>query len=179
MISWIIFVHLESKRHSLLYATCDGTQWYEFWSSKLCEGDLITCRICIPNEFWSTCETLHLLLGCFLITWLKWSLVHFQIAAKMNFAPLSYQWLHRKSKVDQNSFFGQFKSGPNFILNTWSENQPNICDASQVDQSSFGMHIQHVRRSPSHSLLDQNSYHRVLRMIIFQCQYFHFDPVLH
>ena len=30
-----------------------------------------------------------------------------------------------------------------------------------MDQNSFGMHILHVIRSPSHSLLDQNSYHRV------------------
>ena len=103
----------------------------------------------------------YILLGCFLITCLKWSLVHFQIAAKMNFAPLSYQWLHRKSKVDQSSFWRQFESGPNFIFNTWSENSPIICNASKVDQNWFGMHIIHVIRSPSHSLLDQNSYHRV------------------
>ena len=64
----------------------------------------------------------HICSGDSQITCLKWSLVHFQIAAKMNFAPLSYQWLHRKSKVDQSSFFEQFQSGPNFILNTWSKN---------------------------------------------------------
>ena len=103
----------------------------------------------------------YILLGCFLITWLKWSLVHFKIAAKMNFAPLSYQWLHRKSKVDQRSFWRQFESGPNFILITWSENSLIISNASQVDQSSFGLHILHMIRSPSHSLLDQNSYPRI------------------
>ena len=36
--------------------------------------------------------------------------------------------------------------------------KPNV---SQVDQNSFGMHIQHVMRSLSHTLLDQNSYRRV------------------
>ena len=92
---------------------------------------------------------------------LKWSLVHFQIAAKMNFDPLLIFDAIIGTKVEQSSFWRQFESGPNFILNTWSENHPNICDASQVDQNSFGMHIQHVRRSPSHTLLDQNSYHRV------------------
>ena len=80
----------------------------------------------------------HLCSGDPQITCLKWSLVHFQIAAKMNFAPLSYQWLHRKSKVDQSSFWRQFESGPNFIFNTWSENSPIICNASKVDQNSFG-----------------------------------------
>ena len=34
---------------------------------------------------------------------------------KINFAPLSYQWLERKSKVDQSSFFEHFYSGSNFI----------------------------------------------------------------
>ena len=29
---------------------------YEFWSSKVCKGNLIICRIFKPNEFWSTCE---------------------------------------------------------------------------------------------------------------------------
>ena len=61
----------------------------------------------------------HICSGDSQITCLKWSLVHFQIAAKMNFAPLSYQWLHRKSKVDQSSFWRRFESGSNFILNTW------------------------------------------------------------
>ena len=103
----------------------------------------------------------NILLGCFLITCLKWSLIHFQIAAKMNFDPLLIFDAIIGTKVEQSSFWRQFESGPNFILNTWSENHPNICDASQVDQNSFGMHIQHVRRSPSHTLLDQNSYHRV------------------
>ena len=107
----------------------------------------------------------HICSGDSQITCLKWSLVHFQIAAKMNFAPLSYQWLHRKSKVDQSSFWRRFESGSNFILNTWSENSPIICYISQVDQSSFGLHILHVIRSPSHSLLDQNSYPRTAYMI--------------
>ena len=32
---------------------------------------------------------------------------------------------------------------------------------TKVDQSSFRMHIQHVKRSPSHTLLDQSSYSRL------------------
>ena len=32
------------------------TLGYELWSSKVCEGDLITCRVCMRNELWSTCE---------------------------------------------------------------------------------------------------------------------------
>ena len=104
-----------------------------------------------------------ILLGCFLITCLKWILVHFQIAAKINFDPLLIFDAIIGTKVEQSSFWRQFESGSNFILNTWSENSPIICNASQVDQNSFGMHILHVIRSPSHSLLDQNSYHRVLQ----------------
>ena len=103
----------------------------------------------------------NILLGCFLITCLKWSLIHFQIAVKMNFDPLLIFDAIIGTKVEQNSFWWQFESGPNFILNTWSENSPIICNISQVDQSSFGLHILHVIRSPSHSLLDQNSYPRV------------------
>ena len=37
----------------------------------------------------------------------------------------------------------------------WSEKSPKVCDSSQVDQSSFRMHIKHMIRSPSHILLDQ------------------------
>ena len=107
-----------------------------------------------------------ILLGCFLITCLKWILVHFQIAAKMNFDSLLIFDAIIGTKVEQNSFWRLFESGSNFILNTWSENSPIICYASQVDQSSFGMHILHVIRSPSHSLLDQNSYHRVILLTI-------------
>ena len=88
-------------------------------------------------------------------------MVHFQIAAKMNFDPLLIFDAIIGTKVEQSSFWRQFESGPNFIFNTWSENSPIICNASKVDQNSFGMHIIHVIRSPSHSLLDQNSYHRV------------------
>ena len=44
----------------------------------------------------------------------------------MNFAPLSNQWLHRKSKVYQSSVFRQFESGSKFILNNWSDNSLNL-----------------------------------------------------
>ena len=71
---------------------------------------------------------------------------------RMKFDPLSYQWLHRKSKLDQRSFFEQFESGSNFILIRWSKNIPKICDASKVDQI-FCMHIQHVIRIISYGLL--------------------------
>ena len=38
----------------------------------------------------------HIFLGCSLIKFTKWSLIHFEIFRKMNFPPLSYQWLHRE-----------------------------------------------------------------------------------
>ena len=134
-----------------------NTRWYEFWSSKLCEGDLITCRICIPNEFWSTCEALHII-GLFS-----------DHVFKMKFGPLS-----NCSKNELWSTFDfrcnhWYESGAKFIFRAiwkWTKlhfkhvirEQPY---ASQVDQNSFGMHILHVIRSPSHTLLDQNSYPRV------------------
>ena len=37
----------------------------------------------------------------------------------------------------------QFGNGSNFISNTWFENNLKIQNASQVDQSSFRMHIKH------------------------------------
>ena len=81
-----------------------------------------------------------------------------EYAWELNFDPLLIFDAIIGTKVEQNSFWRQFESGPNFILNTWSENSQIICNASQVDQSSFGMHILHVIRSLSRTLLDQNSY---------------------
>ena len=71
---------------NILHFEDPNTRGYELWSSKVCEGDLITCRICIPNELWSTCEALYIFR------------LFSDHVLKINFAPLSYQWLHQKSK---------------------------------------------------------------------------------
>ena len=46
----------------------------------------------------------NILLGCFLITCLKWSLIHFQITAKMNFDPLLIFDAIIGTKVEQRFF---------------------------------------------------------------------------
>ena len=53
---------------AILYHSLNGyrgekrgnTLGYELWSSKVCERDLIRCWRCMRNEFWSTCEALHI-----------------------------------------------------------------------------------------------------------------------
>ena len=80
------------------------TRWYEFWSSKLCEGDLITCRICIPNEFWSTCEALHII-GLFS-----------DHVFKMKFDPLSNSRQNEFCSTFVPMIASKIKSGSKFIL---------------------------------------------------------------
>ena len=110
---------------------------------------------------------------------IKWTLIHLRgirlfsdHVFKIKFGPLS-----NCSKNELWSTFDfrcnrWYESGAKFIFRAiwkWTKlhfkhvisEQPN---ASQVDQSSFGMHIQHVIWSPSHPLLDQNSYPRVLQI---------------
>ena len=70
------------------------------------------------------------------------------------FVPMIASTIKRRSKL----IFEQCESESKFILNTWLENSPKICNALQPDQSSFRMHIQHVIRSSSHTWLDQISY---------------------
>ena len=101
----------------------------------------------------------HLILsGYSQITCSKWTLIHFQIVRKMNFDPFSVFDAIIGTKVEQSLFFEQIESGSKFILNIWSENIPKICDTSQVDQSSFRMHIIHVIWSPSWNWLGGKVY---------------------
>ena len=107
-------------------------------SSKVFEGGLFTCWICLWNEFWSIYEASHIFVFFSNITCWKCSTFVLMIAPKI--------------KSGSKFIFEQFESGSNFIFNTWSETNPKIWNASQVNQSSFHMHIQHVIRSPSHGL---------------------------
>ena len=65
-------------------------------SSKVFEGGLFTCWICLWNEFWSIYEASHIF-------------VFFFLTSRVENAPLLYLWLHRKSKVDQSSFSNNLK----------------------------------------------------------------------
>ena len=82
------------------------TRWYEFWSSKLCEGDLITCMICIPNEFWSTFEALHII-GLFS-----------DHVLKMKFGPLSNCRQNELCSTFVPMIASKIKSGSKFIFGT-------------------------------------------------------------
>ena len=70
------------------------------------------------------------------------------------FVPMIASTIKRRFKL----IFEPCKSESKFILNTWLENSPKICNALQPDQSSFRMHNQHVISSSSHTWLDQISY---------------------
>ena len=99
------------------------TKGYDLWSRKLCEGDHITCWICMRKELWSTCDAFHIF-G--LVTCSKWSLIHFQIVRKMNFDPLSIFDAMIGTKVDQNPFFRTIWKWIKFNLNTICEKIPKI-----------------------------------------------------
>ena len=101
------------------------TRWYEFWSSKLCEGDLITCMICIPNEFWSTFEALHII-GLFS-----------DHVLKMKFGPLS--------NCRQNELWSTF----DFRCNHWYESGAKFILAAIWKWTK--LHFKHVIwESPEH-----------------------------
>ena len=85
-----------------------ATKGYELWSSKVCEGDHMIWSL---SRVEYACKNFDPLRG---ITFGLFSHHVF----RMKFDPLSYQWLHRKSKVDQRSFFEQFESESNFIFRT-------------------------------------------------------------
>ena len=80
------------------------TRWYEFWSSKVCEGDLLTCWICIPNEFWSTCEASHIFGG------------FSDHVLKMKFGPLSNCRQNELCSTFVPMIASKIKSGSKFIL---------------------------------------------------------------
>ena len=117
--------YLTSNKTTKTIWVVQSTRGYEFWSSKLCEGDLITCRICIPNEFWSTFEALHII-GLFS-----------DHVLKMKFGPLS--------NCRQNELWSTF----DFRCNHWYESGAKFILAAIWKWTK--LHFKHVIwESPEH-----------------------------